>query len=622
MLGFAQKQFIKEGGSLPNRPRSKYAPHTSWPLLDSMLAKGRLSYVDYALAEKLMRDYPYAGQEVAAFICHLSTATREGHLCIRIDTNVFPDPRLSWSDTGDSDMTSDESSPTDNDFETLSQLIIKGSQNLPKGLLASAPNYSDAPICHFQDLFYFQRYWYEESVFIENSKKMLLDAPRIQLDNDLLSLQLSVLEQNKQLLPEQAKAIKTACAKSLTLICGGPGTGKTYTAGYLLKVYWESMTPDQRQQCEIELAAPTGKAAANLQQSISRAVGNLEGFKPIKARTLHSLLGLRGTIVTHETPKSFLSADLLLVDESSMIDVHLMSRLIASMKPGARLILLGDPYQLPPVSAGMLFSDMVSSFSENVITLNKCLRTELRTIVEFAGTVKEGDSTNALQMLSSKLPGIDQLVLQEDKIASTQKALFDHAIPFFTVKNTGNPQQLLETFNRFRILSPLRKGPLGFATINDQISRLIMQKQCQESSIVLPIMLVNSDHRLELFNGEVGVLVRRPPKEGAFGLQKGDYAYFPDRSGDKDAIRKIPALLLPKYEYAYCLSVHKSQGSEFDEVLLLMPQGAEIFGREVLYTAITRARKKIEIWSTLSTLQETISRRSQRLSGISIKYSN
>lgn len=627
MLGFAQKLFIEQGGNLPKNSFSKYVPHQPWPLIDRMLANRRLSYVDYALAERLLRDYPEAGQPAAAFICNLSTAVREGHLCIRIDAqNLFPDPRISWAETGEVNDPL-QCQISENDFQSLTQLIIQGSKELPSGLLSEVSDKTQAPICRFGKLFYFQRYWYYETLFIEHLRKLLVNLPSITFDDAAVAKRLNILEQSNLLLKEQTHAISTACQNSLTIICGGPGTGKTYTAGHLIKVYWESLSLDQRERCEIALAAPTGKAAANLQQSISRAVDKIEGFKPIKAKTLHSLLGIRHSTVPKDSPTALLTADLLLVDESSMIDVQLMSHLFSSLKPGARLVLLGDPHQLPPVSAGMLFTDMVGNLPQNVTTLNKCLRTELRTIVEFASTVNQGHSNAALQMLSSGLHGIDHIVLNEENVKNSQQDIMNEALPYYSLQavEETNPDSLLNMFNRFRILSPLRKGPFGVDTINDKIWKQILQKQIKEQKdqlVVLPIMLVSNDYRLELFNGEVGVLVRFPQKDkdGDFGLRKGDYALFYNRNSGEDPIRKIPALLLPKFEYAYCLSVHKSQGSEFDHVIMLLPKGAEIFGREVLYTALTRAKKKLEIWGSNKTLQETIERRSQRLSGISERF--
>ncbi len=170
-----------------------------------------------------------------------------------------------------------------------------------------------------------------------------------------------------------------------------------------------------------------------------------------------------------------------------------------------------------------------------------------------------------------------------------------------------NPKELLEAFQRFRILTPLRKGPYGVETLNRTLVRHYLSKTDQW--FVAPIMLVNNDYRLELWNGEVGILVRRKSEH----IQEGDFAIFPKRG-------KVPALLLPKYEYAYCLSVHKSQGSEFDHVLLLMPEGSEVFGRELLYTAATRARKKLEVWGSDEVLEKTINTQSHRLSGISHRF--
>jgi exodeoxyribonuclease V alpha subunit len=167
------------------------------------------------------------------------------------------------------------------------------------------------------------------------------------------------------------------------------------------------------------------------------------------------------------------------------------------------------------------------------------------------------------------------------------------------------PREMMDAFNRFRILSPLRKGPHGVEAINE----LFLKKP----SHAAPIILTKNDRGLELFNGETGVLIRKDLSKPHF--QEGDYAIFP---GDRpDAIKRVPAVLLPPFEYAYCLSVHKSQGSEFDHVLLMLLEGSENFGNQVLYTGVTRAKRKLEIWCSLATLKKTLSHKSQRLSGIS-----
>lgn len=615
----------------------------TWPYLERLLASGYLPYLDYALAERLLSSYPECEESVAAFICHLSLATRAGHLCISIENEqIFPDPRSLWLENrGENKDLSQTASSTSTQFEIqeldpLVSLIAEGASKLPTLLVTDVVNPCKpiTPICKFNTLFYFQRYWYYETLFVENFKKIENSIPAFSIDPELISQQLINLQKNGKLLPEQALAILSACQNGFSIICGGPGTGKTYTAGQLIKIIWMSMSSEQRRDCVIVLAAPTGKAAANLQKSLNAAVSGLEGFSGIKAKTLHSLLGMRSSSTSKNITQ--LSADLILIDESSMIDVRLMAHLLSAVKPGARLLLLGDRHQLPSVEAGTLFADLIAYLTEKkeaskqVVELKTCLRAELKSITTFASAINSGNSPEVLRLLSkseksSEIQGIYHTHLKHKAsppiLRTTQQQLIKNSLPYFrhTFDLNESPQQLLDSFNRFRILSPLRKSPLGVDALNDLFFHQLLKKNGKNTQFIAPIMLVSNNYRLELFNGEVGVLVRQGRRQNDETLQEGDYALFPNKNEGEESVRKLPAILLPQYEYAYCLSVHKSQGSEFDHILLVMPDGSELFGREVLYTAVTRARKKLELWSSEEILTETISKRSVRLSGVNIR---
>ncbi|MBA3958483.1 MAG: exodeoxyribonuclease V subunit alpha [Parachlamydiaceae bacterium] len=607
MLGLAQKKFMEQGGTLVPTS-SRYVPHHPWPLIERMLANRQISYVDYALAEFLLRQHPEAQQDVAAFICHLSLASRQGHLCILVDDHcVLPDPRETWTEQGYGEETVPIS---DADVAELRALILSGAKKIPSKLVSEASLDTVTPICHRDNIFYFQRSWHYETLFLTHVTRIKNSKPAVAIDTEQLQTQ---LQEIPELQPEQRLGILKACESSLTMICGGPGTGKTYTAGQLIRVLLSSILPTKLARYEIALAAPTGKAAANLEQSLRRAFSGAAHQTEIKAKTLHALLGLRGAGFSKQFEKQFLSADLIVVDESSMIDVRVMAHLMESVKPGARLILLGDPHQLPPVSAGMLFADMVHLFPQHLVELKTCLRAELKGIVELAGKVNKGESQSVLNMLMDGSPGIGRVAQQPQLTTQKQQQLLiEQVLPHFDIPEE-DPARILKAFNRFRLLSPMRKGPFGVDALNQQILHKQLQKA--QNTVVLPIMLVSNDYRLELFNGEVGVLVRHLQRGKLSDVQTGDYALFIDRE-NADKMRKLPALLLPKYEYAYCLSVHKSQGSEFDHVLLLMPEGSELFGREVLYTAITRAKKQLDIWGSDSVLEKTMQRRAERLSGL------
>lgn len=610
MLGLAQTLYLKQANAPAWASKYKLHTHLHWPFLEKLVETSTLSYVDFLLAETLLAEYPHASEAIAIFICHLSLAARHGHLCIAIEDNsIFPDPHLLWSQEGENKLSQQE-------LDAICALIREGASILPHGLISENPKHPQTALCRFQNLYYLQRYWLYESQILHHYNHWITQKPDLQLNNSYIQNVLKKLTEESVLLAEQADAIFKACQSNFTIICGGPGTGKTYTAGHLIRLYWQALPPEERQNCVISLAAPTGKAAANLQKSLAKQTAELEGFKPIVAKTLHSLLGINSKKYKSEDDlPPAVNADLLIVDESSMIDVKLMATLFAALKPGSRLVLLGDPHQLPSVEAGSLFSDLLSISHSQTIMLKKCLRAELKEIVDFAAAVNSGDILQANALINLER-GIKKVCFDTEQPQLTQQAILNYAMPFFAcfISTDLSEKDILNRFNQFRMLSPLRKGPLGVNEINAQLYRKIVKQAKGRSWMAFPIMLTSHDHRLGLFNGEVGVLVRSSHESDHF--QKGDYALFTDRQG---GILKIPALLLPKFEYAFCLSVHKSQGSEFDNIFLLLPEGSEYFGREVFYTAATRAKQQLMIWSSETIIHKTISAKSHRLSGLPLR---
>ncbi len=545
-----------------------------------LLEEELIAPIDYALADRLIYKNGSDSEEAFLFICYLSKASREGHLCVRMDGDeILPHPELLIS--------------------VDKKTIMEGFGKLPVSLIGSI---ASTPLFRKGHCIYFQKNWLYESAFEEHLSRLLSGEPEIKLDDGLKNTVLDDLWKKGVLLQEQFDAIKMSLQNTLTIISGGPGTGKTYTAGLLIRTFFDALPHEVKSKMHIVLAAPTGKAASNLQKSIHKACGSIEGFPELQAQTLHSLLGRRSS-----SSLSHLKADFLLIDESSMIDASIMSRLLSSVKSGARLIFLGDPHQLPPVESGALFADMNVLLKDNRVELKQCLRSDLQGILEFASKVKEGDAASALNLLmhSKKDSGLRLLELPEDSISKLKKFILQYAVKRFPscVLSDLSSVELIDSFNRFRILSPMRRGSFGVEELNLMFLNHFKSQLVSGQSFVAPIMLTNNDYRLQLFNGEVGVLVS--PSQGE------EYLLIQSSGG----VRKIPGILIPRYEYAYCLSVHKSQGSEFDEVLALFPEGSEVFGREVLYTAATRARKLLEVWGSNITLQTTIERKVKRISG-------
>lgn len=554
-------------------------------ILESVNHEQWMDEIDEAFATRLLKSYPQVSKDSYLFAAYLLKAARQGHLCVHVSTDrVLP-------------ILPETSGITD-----WQERIIQGAKDLPEDLFSK-----QGPLVKEGEHYYLFRNWDKESICIEHLKRLMQMSPEHILDKEQLDAELKTMI----LLPEQALAVRGASEKSFFILTGGPGTGKTFTAGEFVKALTKSLRVEERKSFEIALAAPTGKAAANLQKSLQRALPEI----PLVGKTLHHLLGINKK---SQSSTRFLSADLIIVDECSMIDSQVMASLLTAIKPGARLLLLGDKYQLPSVEIGSLFADFVDlmqtikAYSGHFVELKQCLRTDLRGIVEFAEKVKSG-------LLEGLHEGVSDW--GKDRNITTPKSFVEAVASEFPDYSAflDNPVELLKVFNHFRILSPLRQGIWGVDALNNLLLKYFESRTAQGAWMAIPIMIQQNSESLGLFNGEVGVILRQ---KGRYtnSLNIGEMAYF--QSANKDEVREIPVLLLPRFEYAYLLSVYKSQGSEFDRVLILMPEGAERFGREVFYTAITRARKSVAIFGSQDVLHATVKHSSRRLTGIKTRFKN
>lgn len=228
-----------------------------------------------------------------------------------------------------------------------------------------------------------------------------------------------------------------------------------------------------------------------------------------------------------------------------------------------------------------------------VCELTKCLRTESKGIIELSHAIHRGDDS----LLKSSVDGVRRLEFPCENEWKAQKHIIEWACKHYPSSpvETITPENFATYIQSYCLLSPLRRGPLGVDQLNEQIMMKLSDR------LIIPIMIVKNNPEFHLYNGDVGLLVNN------------DTALFLDEEGN---LRQKSKLLLPDYEYAFCMSVHKSQGSEFDHVTLLMPEGSEIFGREVFYTGVTRARKQLDVWGTDKTLKAAIKKKTIRNSGL------
>lgn len=613
MHGLAKADFLEKTGRAPWK-KLETPKQPRFPSLHRLLLEQRITYFELALTEKVLFSFKEVAEEVAFFVCHLILAARAGHLAVHIDSETsFLDPplQLLWEGDAAAPLLQEK-------LQELSEQVFKGLRAAPSELIAEMGEDEAAikPVCHLHNHYYLQKHWHLETRFLNALKAHLAFPPPSDIDERELTVYLKGLCEAGVLLEEQAQAVKQGCLSSLTLLTGGPGTGKTYTAAHLIAAFWRHLPNELKSSYQIELAAPTGKAAANLQKSLSRMLEKNGDMPILQAKTLHALLGIKQSGGVPSTSR--LAADLVVVDESSMIDASLMADLLSALKPASRLVLLGDRHQLPAVGSGSLFADLAQAKREGqniipTVSLSRCLRTELTSIVSFAEAVNKGDAEEAMRFLRPSGPsGIRRLHFSQ-KSEEARRQLVYHYLSFVPTSLDEGQQatEWLEAYCKARLLTPLRLGPFGFDALNSLIYEEALRRAPKKGVLAIPIMIAANNYRQGLFNGETGLLIRR--------LQNGDVAkdealFPPAQQGEEP--RRFPALLLPKYSLAYCLSIHKSQGSEFDRAIIALPDGAERFGREVFYTAITRAKKNIDILASDEVLRKTIAGHGRRVSQV------
>jgi exodeoxyribonuclease V alpha subunit len=420
---------------------------------------------------------------------------------------------------------------------------------------------------------------------------------------------------------DQKQAVLTSASNAFSVISGGPGSGKTSTVVRILQLLL-TLDPD----CRIALVAPTGKAAARMIDSIRERVDQLDiaetskNALPAEARTIHRLLGYRrGGFVYNENHR--LAYDCVIVDEASMVDLKLMYHLLAALPDNARLILLGDRDQLASVAAGNVLGDITghghatdtgaAGLSTSIALLRSNYRFGKDTAIgELADLVNHGDDAAAIELLAQGQRGLRWYSEQPDRIhAQALNWIYDAYQPIFTSHTAADA---LDIYESTRVLCATNLGPLGVESLNQTISRaLLARNEIAESALYhgMPIMITRNHHQLGLYNGDTGIL---------WSHDRGLRACFRDPT---QGIRDLAINRLPGFTPAWASTVHKSQGSEFDSVLLIMPADAEseVLSRELVYTAVTRARKQFVLHGGAKVMAGAIGRLTRRHSGLAQK---
>jgi exodeoxyribonuclease V alpha subunit len=511
---------------------------------------------------------------------------------------------------------------------------------------------------------YLYRYWKYEQQLAEKIRLLAeTEAPKIDIELFRLGLSRLFTDLDENAEPDWQK---TACAvanlKRFCVISGGPGTGKTSTVIKILALMLEQHRAlPNANPLRIVMAAPTGKAAARLTEAVNRAKealsceAEIKDLIPSEAATVHRVLRpIAGTPYFRHDADHPLPADVVVVDEASMVDLALMAKLAASISRTGRLILLGDKDQLASVEAGAVLGnicgthipnrfsmemtrqlnalmdgslvhhmDAVSSLGDCRVQLKKSYRfSDTGMIAALSQAVNKGDNPEVIRMLSEPWdtsvryePGVSGKAFTENlrhRILSGYAEIFQEL----------DPAKALEKISRFKILCAVNFGPFGVSGINRFAEKALYdagyiqwnrdrseEKRGGAWYRGRPVMILRNDYRLQLFNGDVGITMPDPQDP------KGPlWIFFQSNDG---GIRKLLPEQLPDHQTVFALTVHKSQGSEFANILFILPDRAyPVLTRELIYTAITRAVHHVEIWADPVVLATGIQACIQRNSGL------
>ncbi|KAF1694155.1 exodeoxyribonuclease V subunit alpha [Pseudoxanthomonas koreensis] len=631
-------------------------------LLDAL--RGQLRTVDHALGLSLRRLDPDTPDEVAAAAALASLAVSAGHAGFR-PTHPFDlvDAEVPWPAAGEW------------------QRILEASPWIATPQAGDAETAADAPLVLEHGLLYLRRYReYERRLAAGLQRLGGVDAVDEAALAALAPLFACLFPQAAGGDDRQARAAAVALRQRLLLVTGGPGTGKTTTIARLLVLLVARAAATGAGAPRIALAAPTGRAAERMAESLRKATELLAAdgidaglLAPLSTSgsTLHRLLGTRrdSSEFRHHAGNP-LDQDLIVVDEASMIDLPLMAKLVEAVPDGARLILLGDPDQLPSVEAGDVLSGIlaaagdglrlaaddasalrpllgdidaaaIDSAGSDTATLDTAPINSTRSafparhvhllrgrrqsdaldLAPLAAAVRAGDTGEALRLLhAGQLNGVHYHPALADPLAdATQRErLLAH---WAALADAPDPATALACAAKLRLLTAVREGPQGARTLNTRIEALLTGRLA--ASAVRSharhargdgaffhgrlLLITENSYRHRLFNGDTGICLRDADGQMA--------AWFPGDAPDQP--RAFHPATLPRHDSAFAMTVHKAQGSEFDAVWLLLPTSdSRVLSRELVYTGLTRACHELHLAASPDILATALSRHASRISGL------
>lgn len=577
-------------------------------------------------------------KRLAFLILLLSFEVRAGHVCLdisQIDEQNY-DPKL-WHDLA---------SPTLQDWLTTI-LQAQNNQIISDGTLLS-------PLVFIDNRLYFQRMYLDEKQVASYFNQPLFEQ-QLASQADLITILDQLFTQQSATIDWQKIAVAVALTRKVAIISGGPGTGKTTTVAKILAGILLT-NPNSR----IIATAPTGKAASRLTESLSQAIAQLPVNQKInikaEAITLHRLLGAKADNRSfHYNKQNPLHVDVLVIDEASMVDLNMMSRVIDALPVTARLILLGDKDQLSSVEAGAVFGDLcafigkgysparaqeltqltgyvvpsaqkVATITDSICLLQKSYRFDQTSgIGVLANAVKEGSVSKVKALLMNT--EFNDIHFYNLASKETYQSILNESVEHYSdylkaIKSSGDNDimSILAKFANYRLLCALRSGMFGVSGLNLQIEsllakhKLIQIKNKEAWYIGRPIMILRNSAALGLYNGDIGIAL--PAEHDSSKLR----VYFPFADG---SIKGFSPFRLPEHETAYAMTIHKSQGSEFDDVNIILPTDySPLLNRSLLYTAITRAKKTVSIYADTQILALSVKSQIHRESGLAQQIEN
>jgi len=572
-------------------------------LLADVHLAGALSWADAHVAQKLGHLFDETDQRVQLGLALTVRALRAGSTCLELSR--AHELSVVTEDEADVQVPVELLPPTELWRELLaaSSLVTVG----PEGP-------GQRPLRLVGDLLYLERYWQEESVVAEQlqARRAVTPAPisaelLAAADRELLSERVDADQRLAALAPAQAL---------VTVVAGGPGTGKTHTLARLLAVLVRVLPGP----VSIALAAPTGKAAMRMQEALAGETAELPAdlgveLSRLQATTIHRLLGWvpggRHRFAHHAGNP--LPHDVVVIDETSMVNVTLMARLLEALRPQARLVLVGDPDQLAPVEAGAVLADIVAapaptqSSAVPVVRLRSNHRSRA-SIAALAEAVRSGDPERVVELIESGLDGVTLAASAAQ--TELRSVVTGSGLTMIDAARSGRVEDALAALDQHRLLCAHRSGPFGVALWSRQIEDWLLAAGAGFDPFDSwypgrPVLVTQNNPELGVFNGDTGVVVAATDGlRVCFG-----------RGGHRH--HDVSPFLLDSVQTIHAMTVHKAQGSQFEQVSIVLPTSdSPLLTRQLLYTAITRAKSRVTLIGSVEALRHAVTNSARRASGL------